>query len=295
VTAEPRWATPRTPGRRTYGPRVADVAAALGYELMPHQRLIADVALEVGEDGRLARRQVVVTMPRQQGKTVLELAVMTHRALGFGGGQQILYLAQSRLAARKKWEDDHVRALARAPFRQHHRIRLQYGMESIRWDNRSTHAIGAPTETATHGEVLDLLVADEAFAHTDDRVEQAAGPAMLTRPQPQTWIVSTAGGPKSTWLRSKVEQGRAMVDAGTDGTAAYFEWSADPDADPGDPATWAACMPALGRTHGEDPVRAAYESMRLSEFRRGYLNAWGDEAVEGWRLIDKDMWEASAV
>jgi phage terminase large subunit-like protein len=262
---------------------------------MPHQRLIADVALEVGDDGRLARRQIVITMPRQQGKTVLELAVMTHRALAFGGGQSILYVAQSRLAARKKWEDDHVRALARAPFRQHHRVRLQYGMESIRWDNRSQHAIGAPTETATHGEVLDLLVADEAFAHTDDRVEQAAAPAQLTRPQPQTWIVSTAGGPKSLWLRSKVEQGRAMLDAGDDGTGAYFEWSADPEADPGDPDTWASCMPALGRTHGEEPVRAAHESMRLIEFKRAYLNLWGDEASEGWGLLDQALWEAGAV
>ena len=295
MTAEPRWATSRTPGRRSYGRRVAEVARALGYELMPHQRQIADVALEVGDDGRLARRQVVVTMPRQQGKTVLELAVMTHRALGFGGGQSVLYVAQSRLAARKKWEDDHVRALARAPFRQHHRIRLQYGMESIRWDNRSMHAIGAPTETATHGEVLDLLVADEAFAHTDDRIEQASVPAMLTRREPQIWIVSTAGGPKSTWLRSKVEQGRAMVDAGDDGAAAYFEWSADAEADPGDPATWASCMPAMGITHGEEPVRAAYGSMRLPEFQRGYLNAWGDEFSAGWKVFDQATWEASAI
>src|SRR5215217_7263151 len=103
----PRWASPRSPDRQTLGPRVAEVADLLGTPLMPWQRHVADVALELDpETGLLAYREVILTVPRQSGKTTLLLAVMTHRALGFGQRQRVLYTAQTRNDARKKWEDE---------------------------------------------------------------------------------------------------------------------------------------------------------------------------------------------
>ena len=63
-TALPLRATERTPGRSSYGPDVARVAARLGTPLMPHQALVADVTLE-SVDGRLAYRSVVLSIMRQ--------------------------------------------------------------------------------------------------------------------------------------------------------------------------------------------------------------------------------------
>jgi phage terminase large subunit-like protein len=265
---------------------------------MSWQQYVADVALEVDRDsGRLAYREIVLTVPRQSGKTALMLAVMVHRALGFGSRQRIVYTAQSRLHARKKWEDEHVVNLQQSRFRSSFSVRKQIGQEAIRWKNGSLHGLDAPTEDAVHGDTLDLGAVDEAFAHEDDRVEQGMRPAMVTRPQPQLWIFSTAGTLKSVYLREKVDAGRLTVEAGLSSPVAYFEWSAPTDADPGDPETWRSCMPALGETVREEAIRADYASWtargKLPEFTRAYLNWWPNDMPEEWQVIPKAAWEVT--
>jgi hypothetical protein len=264
---------------------------------MPWQRHVADVALETDPDaGLLVYRRVVLTVPRQSGKTTLLLAKMVHRAQAFGRRQRITYTAQNRLKARQKWEDEHLPILERSPFKPLFTVRKQIGQEAIRWRNGSIHGLDAPTEEAGHGDVLDEGVIDEAFAQQDPRVEQGFSPAMITRPEPQLCVVSTAGKSRLTspYLWGKVEQGRAAVEAGLQTGTAYFEWSAPPEADPGDPATWWGCMPALGHTVTEAAVRAEFESMDLVEFRRAYLNQWLDEAPDEWLVISREQWEALA-
>jgi hypothetical protein len=266
----------------------------LGTPLMPWQRHVADVALEVDPaTGRLVYRRVVLTVPRQSGKTTELLAVMVHRAQAWQR-QRITYTAQTRLKARQKWEDEHIPVLNRSKFRPLFTVRRQIGQEAIRWSNGSIHALDAPSDDAAHGDTLDLGVIDEAFSQVDARVEQGMAPAMITRPQPQLWIVSTAGRSKATspYLWGKVEAGRLAAEAGLTSGAAYFEWAAPNDADPGDPATWWACMPALGWTVTEDAVRAEFQEMELAEFRRAYLNQWLDEAPPEWLVINRAAWEA---
>lgn len=288
----PRFGTPRNFDRPTYGYLVAEIADLLGTPLMPWQRYVVDVALEYDPDtGRLIYREIVLTVPRQSGKTTLLLAAMVHRALSFNGSQNILYAAQSRQEARKKWEDDHVAALNKVKsLAKRFRVRMTNGHEAILWKNGSKHGFVANTEKAGHGTTLDMGVIDEAFAQEDERLEQAFKPAMVTRPQAQLWIVSTAGTAKSAYLRAKVDAGRERVAAGVMEGVAYFEWSAPPEADPSDPATWWGCMPALGHTVTEDVIRAEFESMKLSEFRRAFLNQWPTDAPDEWMVIGEPAW-----
>jgi hypothetical protein len=289
----PRWATRRSPERSTLGGRAAEVAAMLGTPLMPWQRVVADTALEVDrETGCLAFREVILTVPRQSGKTTLLLAVMVHRALGFGERQRVLYTAQTRNDARKKWEDEHVAVLEQSPLRAMFRVRRSNGAEAIRWNNGSMHGVTSSTEKAGHGETLDLGVIDEAFAHEDDRLEQALKPTMVTRPQPQLWIVSTAGTLKSTYLREKVEAGRLAADAGISAGVAYFEWSAAPDVDPADEQARYSYMPALGRTVRPDGIAADFQTMKLDEYRRAYMNQWQLETPDEWLVIRQGEWDA---
>src|SRR5215471_15214010 len=77
----PAIATARTPERLTFGGAVAKLAAAMGRPLMPWQSYVADVALEVDDAGRFCYQLVLVTVPRQSGKTTLFEAVLDHRAL----------------------------------------------------------------------------------------------------------------------------------------------------------------------------------------------------------------------
>jgi hypothetical protein len=52
-------------------------------------------------------------------------------------------------------------------------------------------------------------------------------------------------------------------------------------------------MPALGRTIQPETVAADLASMPLPEWRRAYANQWPNETLEGWKVIGRDVWEAS--
>lgn len=259
---------------------------------MPWQRYVADVALEINPDtGRLQYRTVVITVPRQSGKTTLLLSLMVHRAIAFGQKQNIVYTAQTQKAARKKWEEEHVEALNKSKFAGKYGVKYGMGTEQIHWHNGSRHSLTAPTEKAGHGETLDMATIDEAFSQEDNRVEQALRPAMITRPQPQLYVISTAGTHKSLYLKGKVDKGRELVEHDIRNTIAYFEWSAPDDADPGSHETWYNCMPALGYTISIEAIQADYDDMKLAEFRRAYLNQWSDEIPELWLVISEQDWQ----
>jgi hypothetical protein len=247
-----------------------------------------DTALEVMPDGRPAYREVRVTVPRQNGKTGgLLLPVMVHRALGGVDGrpQRILYTAQDRNHAREKWSEQ-VDLLDHSPLRRLYSVRRSNGSEAIRWRTGSVHGVSASGESSGHGFTLDLGVIDEAFAQTDDRLIQAFRPAMVTRPWAQMWVVSTAGTDESTFLRERVEDGRARVEAGEREGVAYFEWSAPDDADIDDPETWWAAMPALGILIDEATIRADLGTMDAGEFARAYLNRWNPGGAPVFALAD---------
>jgi hypothetical protein len=287
LPAPARFATARTPSRPTIGEALARVGAILGAPPLDWQRRVFDVAGELEPSGLPAYREVRVTVPRQQGKTAgLLLPLMVHRALAYGRPQRILYTAQDRNHAREKWQEQ-VEQLDTTPLRRLYTVRRSNGSERIRWRTGSTHAITASGESSGHGFTLDLGVIDEAFAQTDDRLVQAFRPAMVTRQDAQLWIVSTAGTDDSVFLRERIEDGRARVDADERADVAYFEWSAPDDADPADPATWRAAMPALGTLIDLDTVRKDRAAMDAGEFARAYLNRW---TPSGAPVFDLASW-----
>lgn len=267
------------------------VARELGTPFMPWQQAVADVVLEVDPvTRRLAYREWTLTVPRQSGKTTLILALAVHRCLAMAPAR-IVYTAQTRLDARKKWEDDHLPILDSSPFAPLFRVRKTTGNEAVIFANGSHYGIMSVTKKSGHGPTIDVAFIDEAFAQEDARLEQSTKPSMITREQPQMAVVSTAGDETSAFLRAKVDAGRARADAGATSGSAFFEWSADIDADPADEETWWACMPALGRTVSVEAIRADFASMPLREFRRAYLNQWLDAIPDEWLVIPRDAWE----
>jgi hypothetical protein len=270
---------------------------------MPWQQDVADVVMEIDPaTGRLAYSELGLTVPRQSGKSTWIEAKSAHRcsATGFYGARQhVVYTAQTRLKAREKWEEDFLADLqASREFKGRIRPHLANGNEHIRFANRSRFALEASTEKSGHGSTIDEAYIDEAFAHQDWRLEQAFGPAMITRVNKLLAWISTAGWVDgSPYLAEKVALGRLAVGEGRQRGLAYFEWSAPPDADPGDEAVWWACMPALGWTISVDAIRAEYEkardSGRLNEFRRAYLNQWvPKDAPDAWQRFSQAAWRA---
>ncbi len=272
--ARPRWATPRTPGRESIGPAIGAVAARIGLPLMPWQQLVADVGGELDpETGFPAYRDVIVTVPRQSGKTTLVLGWELQRALGWGQPQRIIYSAQSGNDARKKLIEDQVPILERRKSKLGiARILRGMGNEAVEFVNGSRIGLLASTAESGHGKTVDLGVKDELFADYDDRRDQSLVPAMATRPAAQMLTTSTMGTDESLPLNRAVERGRLAVELGERSGVAYFEWSAAPDDDPDDPATWWRCMPALGFTITEPVVAHARATLPPGEFSRAFQN-----------------------
>ncbi len=263
---------------------------ALGFGgLMPWQRQVIATGTEIAGAGLPAYRQVTVEVPRQQGKSVGTLSLMLARALDVPG-TMISYSAQTRLAGRRRMLDVWYPRIRRSPLRELVGVRKGYGSEAFTFANGSLLMLASGTEASDHGDTLDLGVIDEAWAQRDGTIEQALKPAMLTRPAAQLWILSTAGTDKSAYLRGKVDDGRGRCELGVAETSAYFGWSAPDDADPADPATWRACMPALGITVSEETVAADFETMELAEFRRCCLCQWPEVTQPGWALFTEADW-----
>jgi hypothetical protein len=271
---DPSTAPPRR-DRPTAGSRIARVSVALGAPLMGWQRLAADIGAERLPDGRPAYGIVVVSTPRQAGKTTLARAVcvdgMTARP-----DARVWSTAQTRNAARDRWTDG-ARALRRSPvFGAATSLRLANGSESATLSNGSTWRPFAPLPDAIHGETLTRALLDEAWAF--DRVRgtellQAIIPAGATVPEFQLWIVSAAGDDTSEFLADLIGAGAAGINAGT-GVAAIV-WSADTDEHAPDMVERViAAHPAVDLTITADKIREAAAVMEPREFLRAYGNTW---------------------
>jgi phage terminase large subunit-like protein len=257
------------------------------------QQLVADVGLEYYETdtGLLLPhyREVVVTIPRQNGKTTLVLSWELDRCLTWGRPQRVAYTAQTGGDAVKKLMKDQYPEIERSSLKPLiKKPRFAQGSEGIDFVTGSMIDVLASTESAGHGRTLDLGIIDEAFKDEDDRREGAMLPAMATRADAQLLVVSTMGTDSSHYLNRKVETGRQLVLSDrADAEIAYFEWAADENADIDDPRTWAGCMPAFGVTITERAVRHARETMTEGEFRRAYLN---QRTATDERVISVDAW-----
>lgn len=292
---------------------------------MPWQQHAADVALEIDpETGELWYEEVIVTVPRQSGKTTLILAILVWRCIVMAlrlGPQTCTYIAQSGKMARRKLEREFARILRTAkslnevlPLSKQRpsapdewKLSMNNGSEHILFGTQSYLQIEAPTDKGSHGDVLDMPVIDEAFSREDDLVEQATDAATVTRRSPQSWVISTAGNERSIYLARKVIAGRKAIHDANSRTC-YLEWSVPDDEAYDDPDVWAKYLPALGHTitvarllarldkaqRNPDEVDEDGFEPGIAGFRRGYLNQWprfpqfGGAAVKS--EISADEW-----
>jgi hypothetical protein len=267
---------------------------AIGYELMDWQKMVLDIGLELLDDGSMAYREVIVTCPRQVGKTVLTLSWELHRCIMWGNGpQNVAFTAQTGHDAREKLLQDQLPLLEAkdAPIREAiERIHRASGSEGVSFSNGSRLFILNSGEDAGHGKVCSLAIIDEAFADFDDRREQSLLPAMITKRDAQIVVISTAGTERSAYLKRKIDLGRACVANGENENVAYFEWSADPDADPADPETWKSCIPSYGITIDERSLRHSQKTMPPAQFARAFLNLW---SASDERVLPAALWNAA--
>lgn len=285
---------------------------------MPHQQYIADVALELDEDGQLFYTEVDLLLGRQEGKTelkfvvmVLRLTAMVHRL----GPQRVTFTMQNRKKARARLERDYAtrlrggagfveidpRSRERPSRLTEWRLGMNSGVEAIQFGRDSWMQIDTPSREDGHGDTLDAGFIDEAFAHVDSTVELGMEPAMLTSESAQLWVLSAAGDAQSKYLWRKVLRGRKLIESGVEARVAYFEWSGEYGVDdPSNPALWASCCPALGYTVPVGKIEALWTKaveggqVAIDDFCRSYLCMWPevpvlDEVTKG-SVLGSDQW-----
>lgn len=287
--AAPRYATPATPGRPNDGKRAEALARALGRPFMPWQSYVARVATERLPDparcgacaGTWSDRAhvcpyaypvVVVSVPRQSGKTLLLTVLLVLRCIR-EDFHQAFYTAQTGKDARARWQDM-AKLVTSSPLRSTVRIRRSQGSERLEFPNGSILQVFAPTPDSLHGYTPPTVAVDEAFAQDErhgDELEGAIEPAQQTLPHRQLWIVSTRGDLDSVWLDRWLEKGRAAVPG-----VALFDWGAGEHHDPRDPAHVLEFHPAVGLPAGlgNGTTVDTIVSSKLSEaaYERAYAN-----------------------
>ena len=257
---------------------------------MDWQDYIADVGGELDpETGFPAFREIIVTVPRQNGKTTLVLCFEVERCVMWPGRQRVTYTAQTGKDAREKLIEDQAPLLEATDLWKAtgRRVYRAIGSESIIFKDGSRIGIQASGEESGHGKTVDLGVIDESFADEDDVREQSILPGMLTKPHAQLLVPSTMGTERSVYLNRKVELGRQAVLEGRRSGIAYFEWSASKDQDPDSEETWKSCMPAYGITINRAAVEHARATMSDSEFKRAMLN---QPTLADDRFIGAEVW-----
>lgn len=283
MSAVAAYATPRNPDRETIGGRIARTSKLLGKPPMPWQAQVYDVAGELLEDGSLAYEIVIVTVPRQAGKTTLVGPVQIDRAM-HSPGSRLFYTAQSGKDARKRFEDL-ANLIKGSPLAAFTRFRWSAGDMGCTFHNLASINVFAPTLDALHGETPPLVVFDEFWKHDellgDALLEGAVIPAQMTLAgRRQVWLISTAGTALSTFMRKWVERGRRSIETGGRewGNIAYFEWSKPDGADPYDPDVLAAFHPAVGYTVTVDELLQISTTVSRAEWLRAFCNVWLETA-----------------
>lgn len=294
------------------------MAEKLGQPFMPWQRFVADVGCEIDPaTGLPAYREVVVTIPRQSGKTTLFLSWQINRCVSrrWQHPQRSAFTAQTGKDARDKWIDELFPLIRNSALKSlvatsGSRLVINEGMgnESIRFKTGSMIRLLSTSTSSGHSKTLHQAVMDEVWHDIDDRRAQGLRPAMITIRDAQLLVCSTAGTETSVVLNRKVETGRKAVLDDLGNGVAYFEWSALEGWDPDDEDSYFTFSPALcpdppcrcappgenwRHTITLEALRAERGAMERPEFMRAYGNIpTGLNGVQ-WQVMPETAYEAA--
>lgn len=280
----------RDPSWRTEGREIARTARLLGVQLMPWQRKAVDVATEYRLDsfGRRHYRytRVLITVPRQSGKTTLVGPVQLHRMMT-RPRSTAFFTAQTGQDAKKRMKSL-IEMVENGPAKPLFKTHLAAGAEGLSVPgNGSSLTRFSPTLSALHGETPLLVSFDEIWKYSRElgtALLGAASPGQITYGDlAQIWMISTMGTLDSEFMNDWVAAGRS----GEDPRLCYIEYSMPEGLDPYAPETWWTFHPALGNTITEEALQDE-TGLDKSEWLRAYCNRLTESARTA---VDLDVWD----
>jgi hypothetical protein len=258
-----------------------------GRSLRWWQRLAATRMLEIDDQDRLVWETVLLSMPRQLGKSWLlrELCLWRiHQGGRFGEPQDVLHTGKDLAVCKEVQRPARVWAKARPEFK----VREVNGQEEIelledgsRWMLRAKEAV--------YGYSVSLAAADEAWKVRASSIEEGLEPTMVEREQPQLLLVSTAHRLSTTLMLGRRKLALEGLELGEG--ELLIEWSAPLEADLDDVSVWRhASAHWSGRR--EHTIRKQLEAARsgtledpeepdpVASFRAQWLNQWPRRVTE---------------
>jgi phage terminase large subunit-like protein len=284
------------------GDDAVDLAALAGLVLDPWQEHVLRHSLGEKLNGKWSAFRVALVVPRQNGKNAL-LEARELAGLFLFGEKRIIHTAHEVKTAREsmqslmnrlKQSDELMSYVAGFDGDFDKDISgMKTGNDpSITLKNGNKLSYAARSKGSGRGFTGDLIVMDEAYALRADEMA-AMVPTMAARSMvgnPQLWFTSSAGMPESDLLNAVRGEGIAR----SSNRLAYFEWSADDDADINDVNAWYEANPGLGVRISEQYVLDELETM-LSDpnegeekFLRERLGVWAKLGPES--AFPKGLW-----
>jgi hypothetical protein len=286
------WSAPSAP--TSAGDEAVRLARVAGLELLPWQEFVVEHAMRQGSDERWAAFEVLLLVPRQNGKgTVLEVVELY--AL-FVLGLNVYHTAHLMKTSRKAFTRL-MTLIDRTPQLRRRVAGVRKTAEelAVTLSNGASATFMARGQRAGRGlDDCDVLILDEAL-FLEARTVEAILPTMSTRPNPQVWYTSSAGVASSSLLRSL----RARIHAQDPGLAG-FEWSVEaPTAnrplDPLDIEAMAQSNPSLGSLISVDYVRGEVRALMAAGSAAGVarerFGVFDEDPESLKRLISRTSWD----
>jgi phage terminase large subunit-like protein len=253
---------------------------------MPWQRHVLDAQLSVDADGRWCNGLSLVSVARQNGKTVALKALVGWWLTQYAkdaGPQTILTTAHRLDLATALFQD--LAPVLEAKFDV--RAVWAYGRNSIKIGDSVWH-VKAARPSSGHGMSCDLIVVDELFGVDTETLDIGLLPTQRAKLNPLCSMWSTAGTEDSEAMMRWREQGIRAIDENSNTNIYLAEYSPPPDLEPMSEAAWEYANPALGHTLDIRTIEREAKSPNRAGFLRSSVNLWV-QTESAWLL--PGLWE----
>jgi len=248
-------------------PEFIALAEACGVRLDGWQQDVLDDGLAERADGSWAASEVDLIASRQNGKNgVLEVRELGGVVLL---NEWVIHTAHLFKTTMESFDRLYSLVEANLDVKEFltQKVASPASGYSMRFRGGGRISFIARSRSSGRGLTGDLLVFDESQDLNDD-AQGALLPTVSARPGAQVWYTGSAPGVGSVvWHRTR-KRGRS----GEPGRFAYFEYSADPEADLDDRAAWAQANPAFGVRITEEAIESERMSMSDEMFARERLS-----------------------
>jgi phage terminase large subunit-like protein len=272
------------------------IHAGRPFKLRDWQRKIIEAIYATDENGRRTIRQVLVTIPRKNGKTQIAAALALCHLVGSEAEQrgQVYSAAADRKQAALILRE--LVAFVRADKKLSDRIIIREHSKTLEdVITGSTYEALSSDSKKAHGLNVSMAVLDELAQWPKRDLYDALTTGGAARAEPLFVVISTQSHDKNHVMSELVQYGQRVLDGTiSDPTFLPVIFAAPDDADPWSPETWAACNPALGDFRSLEEMQSAADQAkalpsREPTFRLLYLNQPVDATA---RFLNARDWNA---